>query len=235
MNFIRKYKYIINLVIVLALFFYSSIFQLIPIKLFNIDIDNISIKTDALLTLFSNVLLALLLFLIYFKDLKRYFIDFKNNLMKYMDDGFKIWFIGLMIMGISNLVINTFMTEKIANNESAVRSLIEASPIATFIITAFLAPFIEEIIFRKAFKDIFKEKWLFILTSGIVFGSLHVVGSITTLYDFLYLVPYCSLGIAFAYMYHKTNNLMVNITMHTIHNAALTLITILVSVLGILI
>lgn len=84
--------------------------------------------------------------------------------------------------------------------------------------TSILAPFIEELIFRKAFKDAIKSKWLFVLTSGIVFGCLHVVGSISSLYEILYIIPYSSLGIAFALAYHETDNIFSSIFLHFLHN-----------------
>ena len=56
--------------------------------------------------------------------------------------------------------------------------------------TSILAPLIEEITFRKAFRDIIDTKWLFIIISGVVLGGLHVITSIRNAYDFLYLLPY---------------------------------------------
>ena len=78
------------------------------------------------------------------------------------------------------------------------RAIIYSTPVIAFFLTSVCAPFIEEIVFRKAFKDAISSKWLFILTSGIVFGALHVIGAIESPYDFLYIIPYSALGIAFA-------------------------------------
>ena len=80
------------------------------------------------------------------------------------------------------------------------------------------APLTEEIIFRKSIKDITNNKKIYILLSGFIFGSLHVITSLTSPIGLLYLIPYCSLGCIFAHLYHKTDNIFSTITAHSIHN-----------------
>ena len=144
-----------------------------------------------------------------------------------LEEGFKIWVIGLVLMAGSNVVINLFSPNKIAGNEEAIRSLITAAPYIMLFNTSILAPLIEEITFRKAFRDIIDTKWLFVIISGVVFGGLHVITSIRNAYDFLYLLPYCSLGIALSYMYAKTKNIFVSISMHALHNFLITFMNII--------
>ena len=104
--------------------------------------------------------------------------------------------------------------------------MIGASSIISIITIGILAPIIEELTFRKAFKDIFKNKWLFILGSGLIFGALHVVLSLNSPWDLFLIIPYSSLGIAFGYTYYKTDNIYTSIIMHVFHNTALTIISI---------
>lgn len=217
----RYTKFILTIII----FFCSAFFQLIPVKLFNIN--NITPKIQILLTLFSNMMNILLLVLMYYKDLKEDFKVFLENKKEMLEEGFKIWVIGLVLMAGSNVVINLFSPNKIAGNEEAIRSLITAAPYIMLFNTSILAPLIEEITFRKAFRDIIDTKWLFVIISGVVFGALHVITSIRNAYDFLYLLPYCSLGIALSYMYAKTKNIFVSISMHALHNFLITFMNII--------
>ena len=69
----RYTKFILTIII----FFCSAFFQLIPVKLFNIN--NITPKIQILLTLFSNMMNILLLVLMYYKDLKEDFKVFLEN------------------------------------------------------------------------------------------------------------------------------------------------------------
>ena len=217
----RYTKFILTIII----FFCSAFFQLIPVKLFNIN--NITPKIQILLTLFSNMMNILFLVIMYYKDLKEDFKVFLENKKEMLEEGFKIWVVGLVLMAGSNVVINLFSPNKIAGNEEAIRSLITAAPYIMLFNTSILAPLIEEITFRKAFRDIIDTKWLFVIISGVVFGALHVITSIRNAYDFLYLLPYCSLGIALSYMYAKTKNIFVSISMHALHNFLITFMNII--------
>ena len=104
--------------------------------------------------------------------------------------------------------------------------MIQASPWISLIGTGLFAPFIEEIIFRKAFRNMISNDTLFILISGIIFGGLHVVLSLNSYYDLAYLIPYCSLGIAFGFIYIKTKTVFTSFVMHALHNTALTIISV---------
>ena len=154
--------------------------------------------------------------------------------MKNMDIGFRYWFLGLVIMVSSNLLIQFFVPSANAGNEQAVQSLIQAAPWMSFLSTGLLAPVVEEITFRKTFRDLFHNDTLFIWVSGLVFGGLHVVLSLTSFSDFAYLIPYCSLGISFGYIYAKTKSVYTSMSMHLFHNVVLSLLSIVASMVIVL-
>ena len=76
------------------------------------------------------------------KKLKNDYADFNENHKKYLKYGFKLWFIGLIIMMISNVII-AGMTKGLASNEEANRQLMLQYPIYIVISTMMLAPFNE--------------------------------------------------------------------------------------------
>ncbi len=226
----KKYKPIANLAIVLFLFYGSSIFILIPIALFRIDLNNSSDLVFNSLRLFYNLVTMIILFFIYKKDIIKDFKSFKKNFGNITDIAFKYWMIGFILMIVSNILIGLFSPVSTANNEESVREIIYSTPVIAFFLTSICAPFIEELVFRKSFKDAIKSKYLFILISGIVFGALHVLGTIETPYDFLYIIPYSMLGISFAKIYYETDNIFSTIFMHAFHNALV--ITIVLTGIG---
>ena len=222
----EKTKAIIKGLIVFIIFYSSVYLQYIPVKLFNIDLKTITASTSILLSVFSSVIVSIVLFIIYRKDLKNYFKDFNKNKENYLDTGIRCWLIGLLIMFITNFILNIILKAGGANNEKAVQTMIKTLPIIMIIDAGILAPFNEEIVFRKTLKDIFNNKWLFIISSFLLFGGAHVMSSAKNLYDYLYIIPYGALGAAFAYAYYKTNNLFTSITLHVMHNIILILISI---------
>lgn len=219
-------KSFLKLLAILCIFFFGSIFQLIPIWLFNLDINNLSSSQDVYLTLFSDLIILTIILFLYRKELTNQFMDFKKNFYKYIDMGFKYWLIGLIIMVISNLLIISLSPNSIATNEQQVQTLIGSAPFISLICVGIIAPIIEEFTFRKSFYDAFNNKWLFILASGLIFGGLHVILSLNSLWDLLYLIPYCSLGIAFAYTMNETKNIFSVVLVHAFHNTCLTFLSI---------
>ena len=220
----NKIKKIINndvVYYILKLLFYFILFIVwdsIIFSLFGNLVINLSLSYKIFFSFIVNLLFLVLICWGYFKTLKKdfklFFKDFFNNI----EISIKYWLVGFTIMIISNLIIVFITNGAIAGNEEQVRELIDISPLYMLFSVSIYAPLTEELLFRKGFRDIIKNKWLYIIVSGFVFGSLHVIGNIGSVIDLLYLIPYCSLGIAFAYTYYKTNNIFSTICMHSIHN-----------------
>lgn len=215
-NIIKYIKFAISL----TLFFFGSLLRYIPIFILGLDSKNISNETSILLTLFSNTVSFIILFIMYRKSIIDGIKDLKNKKAKPLLEGFNIWFIGLMVMVFSNMIISWLNQGGTSNNEESIRFMLQNFPYLSALSVAILSPTIEELVFRRAFRDIFNNKWLYIATSGLIFGALHVLLSpVNSFIDYLYLIPYCSMGIAFSYMYYKTNNIIVSITLHIAHNS----------------
>lgn len=220
-------KNIVRGLLVFFLFWYSSYFQLIPILLLKMNIKNLSGSMQVALSAFSGLVVSLILFLVYRKSLKEDFKKFKDNFDENIDTGFKCWGAGLLVMMVSNIILTVVFKSGGANNENAVQEMIKSLPWLMLINAGIIAPFNEEIVFRKTLKDIFKNKWLFIFFSFLLFGGAHVIGSATTIVDYLYIIPYGSLGAAFAVAYYKTDTVFTSLSLHMIHNTILALISIL--------
>lgn len=223
----NSFKYIIRGLIVFLLFHYSVYLQLIPIKLLNIDVHHVSNKMIVLLSAFSSMGIAFILFFIYHKDLKKEFKKFMKDPLGNMDVGMKYWIIGLIIMMASNLFLSQVLKSGGANNENTVQEMLKSLPWLMVIIAGFFAPFSEEIVFRKTLKDVFKNKWLFAFLSFLLFGGAHVIDSAKTIVDYLYIIPYGALGGAFALAYHETDTIFTSMTMHMIHNLILAIMSVL--------
>lgn len=207
------------------IFYLSSYFSMIAIALFNIDVNNYTASDLALANTFADLLLVVLLVIIYFKELKTEFKSFKKNWKLNMDIAFKYWFIGLMIMCISNIAISFITNLNTSSNEQSVQTLVSATPYLMLFTAGILAPIVEELTFRKGVSKIFKNKWVYATASGLIFGLLHVIGS-GNIVEYLYIIPYGSLGFFFALTYYETKSIYPSIIMHAIHNTALILLSI---------
>lgn len=208
------------------IFYFSSYLQVIPIAIFNIDVNNYTTTDLAIVNTFTDLILVLILIILYFKELRKEFKTFKDNWKMNMDTAFKYWFLGLMIMCISNIAISIITSLGTSSNEQAVQGLINSTPYLMLFTAGILAPIAEEITFRKGVSKIFKNKWVYATASGLIFGFLHVMGSSNPL-EYLYIIPYGSLGFFFALTYYDTKSIYPSIIMHAIHNSALVLLSII--------
>lgn len=224
---LERLKKISLFLILFVIFLFSDLFYLVPLHFLNINIDNLSNTTQVLCSLLASLVLSIIIFIIYRKYLIKKFKEFIKNFEDSFDLGMKLWFIGLIGMCVTNLLIGTFTPVKEANNEVLVQEMLNKTPILTFISASLFAPFLEEMLFRKSFGDIFKNKKIMVIASGLVFGLLHVIFSMQTPYDLLYVIPYGLLGSSFAYMIYKKDNVFIPMFFHMLHNGALTLLSIL--------
>ena len=143
-----------------------------------------------------------------------------------MDIGVRWWFLGLFLMVASNLFITFVLHGNGAGNEKIIQKMIKALPWVMLFDAGILAPFIEEIVFRKTLKDIISNKWIFALCSFLLFGGAHVIGNVHSFVDILYIFPYGVFGATFALAYSESDTIFTSMTMHAIHNTILMLLSI---------
>ena len=205
----------------MALYFLLPYLEGVPFAIIGVDTTTLPIWVKVFYLIMYSVLTASLIMIIYNKKLSKDFKDMKKNSIKYFNKYIKYWLIGLFIMMISNLFINLIVTNDIPSNEQAIRETFNISPLYIFFSAVIYAPIVEELIFRQSIKNIFNNKWLFIIISGLLFGSMHVFGDFKNITDLLYIIPYSTPGIIFAYMLEDSDNICVPMSFHFIHNGIL--------------
>lgn len=202
---------------VIILYFFVSSFYINFLNFFGIKYNNLNNLAKTIYLILYDLSLAVLLIYIYRKDFVDGFKDYIKKIGKYLDY-IRLWIASLILMVLSNAIILNFTVEQMPTNQKAILDQIHTFPIYTIVATIITAPIIEEIIFRLTFRKIIKNNILFIILSGLVFGSLHVIYSYTNITDLLFIIPYSIPGFAFAYMLVKTDNICVPISMHMLHN-----------------
>lgn len=215
MNF--KFKELIKGILIICSYFILQLLLTIPF-VFLLENNKISINTVSLFIFMGS---AIIYSLIYKKDLIENFKDFKKNYKKILKTTIKYWLIGLAIMIISSTIIDLFKIPT-SDNQSANIELFKSAPIIQAICAIILAPIIEELVFRNSFKNFTTSPILFALTTGLLFGFVHIASSLTSLKDlimFSHLIPYSAVGIAFGYAYKKNNNNIIGtMIIHALHN-----------------
>ena len=200
---------------VLFLYLIGSSYSYDFIKLFGINYNDLNFVTKQIYLILYEVIIIY----IYRKNFIPDFKDFIKNNVTYFKKYIKYWFLMLGLMIISNLIVTMFTTTEISQNQETIVNLLGEAPIYTFILTVFTAPILEELVFRLSFRKMFAHtNLLFIFFSGLFFGSMHVISSYESIVDLLFIIPYSIPGFIFAYIYTKSKNICVPMSLHFIHN-----------------
>lgn len=224
-----------NLLIGFGVIFLYLVASALPYDLlgfFGVNYNNLSILLKSIYLIIYEVSLTLIIVYIYRKDIIPCFKDFIKNNIKYFKKYIKYWFLMLLLMITSNLIVTMFTTTEISTNQEAIIDTLKQAPLYTFIISVFVAPVLEELVFRLSFRKIFAHTdILFIFFSGLIFGGMHVIGTCEHFVDLLFIIPYSLPGFIFAYVYTKSKNICVPISLHFIHNGIMMSLQILLLLL----
>lgn len=216
--FKKNFKFIMT---ILLYFLYQFNFILNLISGIGVDFKKIPRTPRILIFTLTDFIYVLIILFMYRKEIINGIKELKKNFLENSLISMKCWLIGCIIMTISSILISHITKQNVSNNEQLVRSSITLAPFYMLFTCSIVAPIFEEMVFRRSLRGFIKNKWLFIILSGTLFGLLHVIGSYNSPLDFLYVIPYGSMGCCFAYLYATTGNISLPIIVHMIHNTIL--------------
>lgn len=214
---------IIGVLVFLFYYFFSDIVFFL-FDLFKFDYMNSSRIIKIIIIYSLEIIPVILLVLLYKNDLKKDLKNYKENFIDNLDKYVKLYMLALILMSVTDTIITAITGTELSNNEQAVRSIADTLPIYSVLSVCICAPIIEELIYRKTIKNIFINKTLAIIASGLIFGLAHVIGTYQSLQDLLYIIPYGSFGAVFMYIFIDSKNIWSTITIHFMHNSILLLL-----------
>lgn len=168
-------------------------------------------------TILIYLMTGLVIYFLNYSEINNMFKKYKNNWSKNLKKNVLTWIIGFLIMMISNYIVITLITKKLTINEEIIREMYNNYIISTIIINVLIVPFLEEMVFRLGFNEI-NNKYIYILTSSILFAFLHIIGSLESVLSILYILPYFAIGMTLGIIYYRSQNIFDSILIHAIHN-----------------
>lgn len=118
----------------------------------------------------------------------------------------------------ANIEINLFGVEPGSENTQMIMRVIEVSPLV-ILVTSIIGPILEEIVFRKIlFGVLYKKTNFFIaaIISSLIFSIFHGEPQ--------HLLLYASMGFTFAFLYVKTQRILVPIFAHVAMNTMVVIV-----------
>lgn len=128
-------------------------------------------------------------------------------------------FLAMLAQGIAaNIEIRVFGVEPGSENTQQIMELVRMTPFLIIVVSV-IGPILEEIIFRMIiFRTLYKRFNFFIsaLLSSVLFAAVHM--------EFSHLLLYSAMGFTFAYLYVKTNRIIVPIFAHVAMNTLVVIV-----------
>ena len=229
----ERTKDIIKGTLGIFIYFFLNIASPSILAKIGINIANLSAKKVIFISMAISILILTILIIISWSKLKSNFKDYGKNYKELLKRNVKYWLIALGIMFVCNILISIIFNRETSANDQTIREIFDVMPVYIIIESMILAPFTEELVFRQSIRYIFKNKYLFIIISGLLFGAMHL-SELSTISDFLYIIPYSTSGFFFAYMLYKEDNVLVPISFHAIHNSLALILLVISKLLGVM-
>lgn len=189
-------------------YFVNSILSLLGIK------EPLSVY----LTLVADFILMIVIISIYFDGLRNDFKNLRNDFKKLILKGGKIFLVGFLLYTLVSSIFVILVPNAVNDNANSLLNVFDKSPVFLFIITMFYYPIIEELVFKKTFKDVLKNKWFFIITTAIINASFEVVLSYQNIYNLVNIIPTAVFYGMLSYIYYETDNIFVSMGYRMIYN-----------------
>lgn len=176
----------------------------------------------------QNALYYYLLFAVTLIIFHRYIGHTSSRLLDNLDRAAVTLFLGLLIFyGANELlyrVFHVFFHSRANLNDVTIAAQVNAAPRTTALIVIFLAPFVEEVLFRGLVFGCLREKSAVVgyAVSALLFAFLHVWTFALSAWDVSYfalMLQYLAPGLVFAWAYDRSGTLWTSILLHAIVNA----------------
>lgn len=128
------------------------------------------------------------------------------------------FFLALFSQYVAAIVENLLGIKPGSENTQNILSIIDIFPLA-MIVTSIIGPILEEIVFRKIIFGSLYRRFNFLISaliSSVIFAAAHM--------ELEHIILYSAMGLTFAFLYVKTNRIIVPIFAHVTMNTLVVLV-----------
>lgn len=172
----------------------------------------IGIKDSTIIYFVSDFIYLMFITVLYRNTIKKDYIEYKNKkLSKSLFKSFGISIILFVIYFIIGIIFSSISKEygSFDSNTKEIYSLASISTIYIFFKTLFFATLAEELVFKKAIKDVINNKAFFLIISSFIYSFMNIIyadlGDIVT---WMHFTPYFIYSILLGSVYIKNNNII---------------------------
>lgn len=179
---------------ILLAFFFTGTIVVLCLYMAGIEIDTSDYKTLVIFDFIISSIIAILAVLLYKNLFKEHYLALKDKQSELRKEYIEVLIISFIMFMVWKIIGSTVtdalfgllgVEEVISDNQNLIEQLQASAPILMAFSITFLAPISEELIFRGMLGKVIKNKKVFIPVSGIIFGLMHVTGSVFLMFEIL--------------------------------------------------
>lgn len=208
---IKKRNILINILVISLYFLWPYFLDSI------VGLLNFPNEVNLYISLFSNFIFLSIVIYIYQDKLSKYCNNYKKKFKSNFLNGLKIFLIGICLYILFNTIIN-HLSIPILNSQTSLEKMLKTIPIIFVLNTLFYYPIIEELVFKLSLKEIIKNKWCFVIVTGLLNAFFQIFFSVDNITDFVYLIPFTIFFASLSYIYYKTDNIVYPILFRICYN-----------------
>ena len=164
---------------------------------------------------FAIILLAILSFR---ETFQKDTIQLKGKKLKTIGYIFLGFICVLLMQGITGSIIDKLFGVLPPSSEGQMR-LLNSNPVYLIFSMLIFSPIVDQLTFRKAFRDLIPNQFLFVLLSSLIYGTIYVIFGVTEAISYIFIISYTLIAMLYALFYLKSDNIYVPIGMHVLQNA----------------
>ncbi len=214
-----KKNCLLSIGIILLYFFWPT--------MINAFSETLNIKTTGMIicNLIGYIILILILFIIYKKQLKEDYQIWKQNKRKNILSILKYTIILFFTIILSKMIIQSIFHIETIQNETQLWGQFKEYPLVMLLTLTIYYPIVEVIVFQKTIRQVIKNPWIFILISSLFFGYFNIAFEELTLETLVTTLPYIISNAILAFSYYKKNTIIAPIGIKMLYNFIVTIIS----------
>ena len=164
--------------------YFALLISVISKFVFHIQLVNTNLEHVYWVNIIADLSFIILTTILNFKVLTNNEFDGKSLLSKFFTFILRMILLFFIFMAVKILfsvivywIAALFHLNAESNNQMMIEQVVKLHPIGMLLSVCFAAPFVEELVFRGSVRKIISNDWLFVITSGLLFGLVHVLSN----------------------------------------------------------
>lgn len=178
----------------------------------------LSTTTSLIIKFSANFVLISIVAFIYRESIKDNLKKFKNDWKRNVKKIALIFVLACAIFYVMKILIVLLFPDVVFEDATSLAKEFSKFPALLVISTLFYYPVIEELVFKRTFKELISNKWFFIIVTALLNASFQVLLSASNALSLVTILPNFMFYAALSYIYYETDNLLVAISVRVFYN-----------------